>query len=377
MQKLDHARTGCRLPEQEIVNLPERLRCTGDPLSKAGVDVLSSATPTRNLAGLSRALAAYITWGCAPIYYKAVAVVPVPELLAHRAVWSAFLLVFLTCVCGRWREALTAVSIRRNLGVLAVTATLLGTTWAAFLWAVAHDQVLQASMAYFVSPLVSVALGYLFLGERLRTWQWISVLLATSAVVYLWVAGDQPPAVVIVMATARGLYALLRKMAPVDPLAGVAVETILFVPFAVAYLAYLGAHEASIFTGGSWWIIALLPMSGLVTGVPLVWYVQAARRLRLSTLGFLLYVTPSITFLLSITAFGETLSRPYLSSFVCIWTALLIYSLNTVRTSRRRLGKTPGANGMPAGRRVFLDSVPQPMRSAEAEPEKPDTQSNT
>lgn len=331
---LDNAPSGLGSPEHKSSNPPEMLRHTSDP--------------TRARVGLAYALAAYTSWGCAPIYFKAVAHVPVFELLAHRAVWSALVLVFLACVYGRWRDVLAAVSSYRNLRVLVVTATLIGTAWLTFLWAVAHDQVLQISMAYFISPLVSVLLGFLFLGERLRRWQTMSVFLAIMAVVYLSTAGGQPPTVAIVIATTFGIYGLLRKRITVDPLVGVAVEMVLFLPFGIAYLVYLGAHDTLVFVGGSWRTAALLPLSGVVTGVPLIWFARAAPRLRLATLGFLLYITPSFIFILSVTAFGETLSHSNLISFICIWIALLVYSIDTVCASRLRLTVTPDTGGIPA-----------------------------
>jgi chloramphenicol-sensitive protein RarD len=297
---------------------------------------------------LAYALAAYAWWGCVPVYFKAVAHVPVFELLAHRAVWTAFLLVFLACLCGRWREVLAAVSSHGSLGVLVVRATLLGTVWLTYLWGVVNDQVLQISMAYFIIPLVSVLLGFLFLGERLRRWQTVSVFLAALAVVYLSVAGGQPPTVAVVMATTFGFYGLLRKKITVDPLVGVAVEMVVLLPFGVVYLLYLGAQDTLVFAGGSWRTAVLLPLIGVFTGVPLIWFARAALRLRLATLGFLLYVTPSLVFILSFTAFGETLTHAYLISFICIWTALLIYSIDAVRASRLRPAITPDTCKTPA-----------------------------
>jgi len=332
----DSARSALGLAAKEASRGPAIADHRSDPINATVIDRPWMLTPTGAYTGLAYALAAYMSWGFAPIYFKAVAHVPVFELLAHRAVWSAFVLILLACLCGRGRDLLIAVSSRKNLGMLVITAALLATTWLTFLWAVVHDRLLQVSMAHFIGPLVSVLLGFLFLKEQLRKWQTASVLLAVVAVAYLAVASRQAPTVAIVIAVAFGIYGLLRKKLAVDPLAGVVVEMGMFLPFGVAYLLYLAADGSSALTGGSPRTIALLPLSGVVTGVPLLCFVRAAPQLRLATLGFLLYITPSLIFILSITAFGETLSEAYLISFIGIWAALLIYSTDTICASRTR-----------------------------------------
>ena len=279
-------------------------------------------------------LAAYMWWGMVPIYFKAVADVPAAEVLAHRIVWSVVLLIVLMRVYGRWRTVLEALRSRKTVITLCGTTLLLTVNWFTFIWAVAHDQVLQASLGYFINPLLSVLLGFVFLSERLRRWQMFSVALATGGVIYLTIVYGQMPIVALVLATTFGFYGLLRKTAKVDALAGLTVETVLIGPFALAYLIYLGIGGVGFFATISHGTDLLLAFSGVVTAVPLLWFANAARRLRLSTLGFLQYIAPSMQFLLAVAAYGETFTKEHSIAFTCIWTALLIYSIDTARAAR-------------------------------------------
>jgi len=283
------------------------------------------------------ALAAYLWWGMVPIYFKAVAYVPAMEVLAHRIVWSVVLLIILMRVYGRWRTALEALRCPKTVITLCVTTLLLALNWFTFIWAVAHDQVLQASLGYFINPLLSVLLGFVFLGERLRRWQMFSVALATVGVIYLTIACGQMPAVALILATTFGVYGLLRKTAKVDALVGLTVETVLIGPFALAYLIYLGVGGVGFFATVSRGTDLLLAFAGVVTAVPLLWFANAARRLRLSTLGFLQYIAPSLQFLLAVAAYGEIFTKEHLITFTCIWTALVIYSIDTAKKKGVRM----------------------------------------
>lgn len=283
--------------------------------------------------GLTFGLGAYLWWGLQPVYFKVVASVPAAEVLAHRIVWSWVLLMLLLCLSKRGRTAILAVQRGRTLGILVATTCMIATSWYFFIWAVAHGHVLQASLGYFISPLISVLLGRVFLGERLRRWQTISVLLAAGGVAYLTIHHGRIPTLALVLALSFSLYAILRKRTNVDARTGLTIETTMLLPFALIYLAHLSARGALVFASTSRSLDALLALAGVITAVPLLLFVSAARRLRLTTLGFFQYIVPSMHFLLAVIVFGEAFTQVHMISFGCIWTALAVYSLASRRNS--------------------------------------------
>ncbi|UCE59479.1 MAG: EamA family transporter RarD [Phycisphaerales bacterium] len=276
-------------------------------------------------------LGACLWWGLQPVYFKVVASVPTLEVLAHRVVWSWVLLTLLLCLPGRGRSVIQALRHGRTLGTLVATTCLIASSWYFFIWAVTHGHVLQASLGYFISPLINVLLGRVFLGERLRRWQLTSVLLAAGGVGYLTIHHGQVPTLALVLALSFSLYAMLRKSTNVDARAGLTIETTMLLPFALLYLAHLSAEGELVFASTSRSLDALLALAGVITAVPLLLFVSAARRLRLTTVGFLNYIVPSMHFLLAVIAFDEAFTQVHMISFGCIWTALAVYSL----TSRR------------------------------------------
>jgi len=282
--------------------------------------------------GVVYGLLAYAWWGFVALYFKAVANVPALEVLAHRVVWSALLLLVFVAIRGRGRDLRGIARDRRALLTLAGTAALIATNWYVFIWAVAHGHLLQASFGYYINPLVNVLLGVVFLGERLRTPQRWSVALAVVGVAWLGVSYRQVPLVALTLATSFGLYGLLRKTARADALTGLTLETILLLPLALAFL--LGEHAAGrlVFLHGDRATDLLLPTAGVVTALPLLWFANAARRLRLATLGFLQYLSPSLQFLLAVALFGEAFTPAHRVAFACIWTALALYTVDTLRT---------------------------------------------
>ena len=285
-------------------------------------------------AGVIYGVAAYSWWGLVPIYFKAVVSVPAMQILAHRIVWSVVLLAGLILVQNRWRAVVTALRDRRTAATLCGTAILIAANWLVFIWAVANDCVLQASLGYFINPLVNVLLGFVFLGERLRRWQSFSVLLAMIGVTYLTVTYGEFPWIAFVLAFSFGFYGLLRKTASADSVSGLAVETTLLAPLAVAYLCYLAVEGSGSLGTVSRGMDGLLLAAGVVTAVPLVWFAKAARRLRLATLGFLQYIAPMGHFLLAVVLYDEPFTQSHLISFMCIWVALLVYSMDTARAAR-------------------------------------------
>jgi len=279
-------------------------------------------------------VAAYGLWGIFPLYFRAVSHVPTLEVLCHRIIWSAVLLLALVALRRDWPAVRQSLRSPRTLLTLCTTTLLIGGNWLGFIWAVANQQVLQASLGYFINPLVNVLLGFIFLRERLRRWQSVSVLLAGAAVTVLTVRGGQFPALALFLAVSFGTYALLRKTASVDALVGLTVETAILTPAALAYLGYQMVSGRIVFLNASPPMDLLLMLAGVITATPLLLFTKAARRLRLATLGFLQYLSPTGHFLLAVLAFGEPFSLAHGISFGCIWTALAIYSIDAATGSR-------------------------------------------
>lgn len=286
--------------------------------------------------GVGYGLAAYLLWGFFPLYFKGVSAVPPLEVLAHRCAWSLVTLAVILTLTGGWGKVRRAMA-GRTLATLCVTTLLISTNWFVFLYAVARDQVLQSSFGYFINPLVSVLLGFVFLKERLRPLQVVSVLAAGAGVLVLALNFGSLPWIALVLAITFALYGLLRKVAPVDPLTGLAVEMLLLFPAASAYLVYLGATGRGAFPSTRTIYDILLPLAGVVTAVPLLWFAAAARRLRLATIGFMQYLTPTFHFLLAVFAFGEPFNGVELVSFACIWAGLVLFSLDAARHWRSDL----------------------------------------
>lgn len=290
----------------------------------------SSSTP----AGMAFALGAYGIWGLTPIYWKALAAFPASELLAQRVVWSCATGLALVWLLGARPALRAALASPRRWAPVTLTALVIGTNWLVFLWAVLHDQVLATSLGYYITPLVNVLFGVAVLGERLRPLQTAAVALAALGIGQLAVALGELPWVTLVLAFSFAFYGLIRKTTPVEPVAGFALETLVLLPLGVAWLVWLGARGEAVLLSAAPGTVALVSLSGVATAAPLILFNAAAHRLPLSTLGFFQYVAPSITFVLAVTAFGEPLERGRGVAFACVWLALLIFSLDSLRASR-------------------------------------------
>jgi chloramphenicol-sensitive protein RarD len=285
-------------------------------------------SPTRK--GLVHGVIAYGLWGIVAAYWKLLGHVDPVELIAHRAVWGLGAFVALTAAAGQLPALMAALRVPRTLGVMAISAALLAVNGAVFVWATISGHLLDASLGYFINPLVSVALGTLVLRERLRRLQWVALALAAAGVALLtWRAG-RVPWVALVLASTWGVYGLVRKTAKVEALVGSTIETILLVPVAIVYLAVLGGGQL---THGDGETMALLVGTGVVTAVPLIFFTSAARLLPLSTVGFLQYLAPTGQFVLAVVAFGEPLAHEKLVAFGFIWVGLAAFSVDLYRAS--------------------------------------------
>jgi chloramphenicol-sensitive protein RarD len=271
-------------------------------------------------------LAAYLLWGFFPLYFKWVAHVPPLEVLAHRIAWSLVTLVVPLVATREWSKVRAALAQRKTLIILGATTILISTNWFVFIVAVDRGEVLQSSFGYFINPLVSVLLGCLFLGERLRRLQLVSLAFAGAGVVVLTLHLGSVPWISLVLAITFALYGLLRKIVPAGALTGLSVETLLLFPASSCYLICLGVTGKGAFPSATIGDNILLPLAGVITAIPLLWFSAAARRLRLASIGFMQYITPTIHFLLAVVVFGEPFTRAHLAGFACIWAGLILYS---------------------------------------------------
>jgi len=291
-----------------------------------GVSFTESRLPDTHRRGVAYALCAYSLWGLFPLYFKAVAHLPPLDILAHRVLWSlSFVAVLVSWRIG-WGWLGPVLRDRRILRVFALSTLMVFLNWAIYIWAVARGRVVDASLGYFMNPLVNVLLGFVVLHERLRPVQWMSVALAAGGVVWLtWVAGA-PPWIGLSLAAAFGLYGLLRKTASLGAWEGFALETLFMLPFALLYLGWFAARGEETFPGLPLTMQLLVIASGPVTALPLLFFAAAARRIPLSTLGLIQYLGPSVQLLLAIFLFGEPFGGAKALGFAAIWAALVLYT---------------------------------------------------
>lgn len=281
--------------------------------------------------GIIAALGAYVTWGLVPIFFKQLGHVPALEIIAHRVVWSLLLVGALLLIRSRLGSVWNAARNPRILARAAFAAALVMTNWLVFVWAVNAGRILETSFGYFITPLVSIVLAVLVLGERLRPRQWVAVSLACIGVALEgWRVGGLPW-VSLTLAITFGSYGLLRKQLPVDAASGLLLETACATPLALGYLLWLGNTGSF---GADTPTNLLLIATGPVTAIPLLLFAIGARRLPLATLGFLQYTAPSLTFLVAIFLYGEPMNLAHLIAFAAIWAGLALYTTDMVLQRR-------------------------------------------
>jgi chloramphenicol-sensitive protein RarD len=289
-----------------------------------------AADPART-RGFVYGLGAYGIWGLIPVYFKAMASAPALELLAHRVVWAFLMLLAVGLRQDGLRELRTALRDHRARMLLLGTTTLIAVNWLIYIWAVFHGRMVEASLGYFITPLVNVFLGVVVLKERLEQPVKRALLLAGLAVLWLTVLSGQPPWISLGLAASFGGYGLLRKLVPVGAVAGLTVETMLLVPLALAYFALSYHRDALAFRSGSPIRDVLLVGAGPLTAIPLLLFAGAVRRLTLTSLGFLQYLAPSLQFLLAVLVYGEPFGSAQALAFGLIWTALALFAAHTLR----------------------------------------------
>ncbi len=284
--------------------------------------------------GLAGALAAFLIWGLMPLYLRPLAHVSPAQIMANRIVWCFLLLFGWLIWRGDMAAVRTALRDRPVRLLLATSSVLISINWLTYLWAVANGHVLDASLGYFINPLLNVLLGVMLLRERLNRAQWVSVTLAAFGVVYMTLATGRLPWIALVLAASFGMYALIRKLVKVEAVPGLGIETLMLVPFAVAYLVWAEARGVGALGHATGSVNLLLIGSGLITAVPLALFAFGARRLPLSTVGLVQYVGPTIQFLIGIFVFHESFTQTRAIGFACIWVALAIYMADGWRRNR-------------------------------------------
>jgi len=280
-------------------------------------------------------VAAYLMWGLFPLYWPLLEPAGALEILAHRIVWSLVAVVLLLLVTGRSLRSLPRA--RRQVLLLVAAAVLIGINWGVYIWGVNNEHVVETSLGYFINPLVSVGLGVIVLGERLRRLQWAAVGVAAVGVGVLTVAAGQPPWIALVLAASFGTYGLVKRVVGVGAIEGLVVETTALTPVAVLFLAITASQGHGNFTSHGPGHALLLTSAGFVTAVPLLAFAGAAARVPLNRLGLLQYLTPTIQFLIGVFVRHEAVSTGRLAGFLLVWAALALFTVDTATHHRRQM----------------------------------------
>ena len=293
----------------------------------AFIDQLSSISTITMNTGILCAASAYLLWGLFPIYFKALQSIPPMEIVMHRIVWSLLFLMIVLATRRQWSWISATLRKPKVLVGFAASSVLLSSNWLIYIWAVNNGRVVDASLGYFINPLVNVLLGFLLMRERLRPGQLAAVAMAGAGVGWLtWQSGG-PPWIGLLLAATFGTYGLLRKTATLGPLEGLSLETLLLFPVAIAYFMFLSLDGHNTFitsTPSSQW---LLLAAGPITAIPLLLFAAGARRIPLSTLGLLQYIGPTLQLLLGVWLYGEPFGGARAAGFSVIWSALAVYSI--------------------------------------------------
>ncbi|HUF72698.1 MAG TPA: EamA family transporter RarD [Gammaproteobacteria bacterium] len=306
------------------------MRAVGQAVGQRGHQTNSNQ---RTREGLLAALISYTLWGFLPIYFKIVATVPAAEVLAHRVLWAVPFGLPIVLLRRQWPEVTRALRTPRMLGLLALAAALIAVNWLVYIWAVQNALIFQASLGYYINPIMYVLVGVIFFSERLHRMQTAAVLLAAAGVAVLTISGGEFPLISLTLATSFTIYGTIRSRVVIDGMPGLFVETLVLLPAAVAYLFWLAARDAIVFASGDWAMSGLLMLAGPFTVIPLLCFALAARRLRLSTIGVMQFIAPTLQFLVGL-AYGEVLTGPHVVCFVLIWTAVTLFSWDAWRQSR-------------------------------------------
>jgi chloramphenicol-sensitive protein RarD len=290
----------------------------------------------QSVQGVLFAVTAFSIWGVVPLYFKKLEDILPGEVLAHRILWTAVLLSIVLVVTRRIRNLAPLWQVPGVWQRVVIASALISANWLVFLWAVMNQRVLETSLGYFINPLVSVLLGVVFLSERLRAAQIAAVAIAAAAIGYLVIQYGTLPWVSLVLAFSFGLYGFMKKQIALDALNGLYAETLILSPFMLAYAVWITAQGEATFATGQPEYNLLLPLAGPLTLIPLTCFAAGARRVQLSTIGFIQYLAPSISFCLAVFVFHEAFGRAQLITFTLIWISLAIYTVDSLHASHMR-----------------------------------------
>lgn len=287
----------------------------------------------RTREGIAAGLVAYVLWGFLPIYFKIVEAIPPLEVLAHRIVWAVPFGVPIILARRQWPDVREALLNVRTVGWLTLSALLIAVNWLVYIWAVQQEEIFQASLGYYINPLMYVLVGVVFFKERLRPAQTVAVLLAGGGVTVLALSGSQFPVIALTLATSFTIYGVIRSRVAIGGMPGLFIETLILFPAAVAYLGYITSTGASSFGPDDLPLAGLLMLAGPFTVLPLLAFALAARRLRLSTIGIMQFIAPTMQFFVGL-AYGEMLTMAHVVCFALIWTAVVVFSADAFKASR-------------------------------------------
>ena len=293
-----------------------------------------SAKPVA-LAGMFYAVAAYTMWGIAPLYFKQITEVPPTDILMHRVIWSALLLCVLLVVLKQIGKMKAIFASKKLMLSLAAASVLLGANWLLFIWAINSNYMLEASLGYYINPIINVFLGRLILQERLRPLQKFAVLLAIAGVVNIIVAHGTLPWIALTLACTFSVYGLIRKQIPVEPMPGLFMETLVLLPFAILYWAMFAGEQSNMLTN-DWELNGWLLAAGVVTTMPLLAFNAAAKRILFTTLGLFQYIGPTLMFILAVWLYQEPLEPARLTTFALVWVGLLLFSIDAWRGFKKQ-----------------------------------------
>ncbi|MCP2039933.1 chloramphenicol-sensitive protein RarD [Neisseria sp. HSC-16F19] len=287
--------------------------------------------------GLAYALGSYLIWGLFPLYWYPLIGQPIgtDQLLAQRILWSALFSAVLMTVLRQWPPLMAALKTAKVWWVFALSSLLLSANWLTYLWAITHHHVLDASLGYFISPLVSIALGRLVYRDQLGRLQWLAVALAAVGVAWLTFLGGRVPWVALILSITWGLYGLLRKQAPLESLPGLTLETLLMLPLAAGYLLWTQQQGTLVFSQLPWLPLLLVIGSGAATALPLLLFAAAARRITLSSLGFVQYIGPTLQFMLGLWVFHEAFDVIRFVGYAWVWAGVALFAAASYRLRHR------------------------------------------
>ncbi|MEH7252639.1 EamA family transporter RarD [Neobacillus niacini] len=287
-----------------------------------------------NTIGISFIACAYIVWGILPIYWKFLNQVPALEILAHRIIWSFFFVLVIVVLMKRKQLKnffQVQMSQKKTWLGLILASLLISINWLTYIFAVNTNHIVEASLGYYINPLVTVLLGFFVLRERMNRWQAVSFVLAGIGVIYMTISLGKLPWIALVLALSFGFYGLSKKLIKVDSILGLLLETLFSLPFALLFISYLGVNGQGSFLGGSLKIDLFLLGSGVATAIPLLWFAIGAQKIPLYILGFLQYIAPSISLVLGVLIYGESFTMDHVITFSCIWLALAIFTASNIR----------------------------------------------